>query len=515
MPREKARAGPIQYDRGPVEMSRGGERNGTHAREAALVTLAAAAFLYLAIFRRGTFIYLFHKATTGVWVDEGARVAAGETMYRDFSDVVGPGIVYVNAALMRLFGQRLEVLAWAGLAMGVALAAGLHAVTGRIAGRAARLVAPALFVILVYAPGRDFGGPQWPAMGLIMMGLLPVLGRPASFARAAMAGLACGLASLFQFEMGVGAALGVAAHLMRDERGRGRACVVFGLAYLAPPALVMIAFGPSAVIAAWLVEAWRQRIAELRIDIGQAWGARQAAATAMVLGGAASAIGFLRPGRPASESGARLVARAGLGVLLAPAVAHTDAQTMTVQATVLLSSLAAGLETMAASPRAGHRWVARAAAAVLGIGLLHGAFGLLVWRQMAQNQIRQQFRAGRAWIEAPARELEWIEGRAAEGEPIFAFPAAGMFFFLTHTRNATSFPSMVEGRFGPEDQREALREIDAAAPRFGVWLTAERFAPPAGSPTLDTLYRGILERYDTEQALPNGTLLLRRKPAGP
>jgi hypothetical protein len=72
-------------------MSRDGERNGTHAREAALVALAAAAFLYLAIFRRGTFIYLFHKATTGVWVDEGARVAAGETMYRDFSDVVGPG----------------------------------------------------------------------------------------------------------------------------------------------------------------------------------------------------------------------------------------------------------------------------------------------------------------------------------------------------------------------------------------------------------------------------------------
>ena len=138
--------------------------------------------------------------------------------------------------------------------------------------------------------------------------------------------------------------------------------------------------------------------------------------------------------------------RAGLGALLAPAVAHTDAQTMTLQATVLLASLAAGLERTAASPRAGHRWVARAAAAVLGIGLLHGAFGLLVWRQMAQNQILQPFRAGRAWIEAPALELEWIERRTAEGERLFAFPAAGMFFFLTHTRNATSYPSMVEGR---------------------------------------------------------------------
>jgi hypothetical protein len=509
--REKARAGPIQYDRGPVETSRDGERDGSRGREAALVALTAAPFLYLAIFRRGDFIYLFHKATTGVWVDEGARVAAGETMYRDFTDVVGPGIVYLNAVLIRLFGQRLEALAWAGLAMGVALAACLHALTARVAGRAARLVAPALFVVLVYAPGRDFGGPQWPAMGIVMMGLLPIMGGPASLTRAGLAGLAMGLASLFQLEMGIGAALGVAAHLLRDERGRGRACVVFGLACLVPPALVMIHSGPSAVIAAWLVEAWRQRIGELRIDLGQGWGARQVAGTAMVLGGAASAALFLRPGRPASESGARLVSRAGLGVLLAPAVAHTDAQTLTLQATVLLASLAAGLEAMAVSPRAGHRWVARTAAAVLGIGLLHGAFGLLVWRQMAQNQIRQPFRAGRAWIEAPALELEWIERRAAEGERLFAFPAAGMFFFLTHTRNATSFPSMVEGRFGPEAQRQALREIDAARPTYGVWLTAERFAVPAGTPALDTLYQGILERYDSEEVLANGTLLLRRK----
>jgi hypothetical protein len=494
-------------------MSRDVERDGTRAREAALVALAAAAFLYLVLFRRGEFIYLFHKATTGVWVDEGARVAAGEAMYRDFSDVVGPGIVHLNAALIRLFGQRLEVLAWAGLAMGVGLAATLHALTARVAGRAARLVAPALFVVLVYGPGRDFGGPQWPALGIIMVGLLPIMKGPVSLARAGVAGLAMGVASLFQFEIGVGAALGVAAHLLRDERGRSRQALVFGLAAVAPPALVLA--GPSAVISAWVVEAWRQRIPELRIDPGQAWGARQAAGTAVVLGGAASAAAFLWPGQPASRSAARLVARAGLGVLLAPAVAHIDAHTLTLQATVLLVTLVAALEGMAAGPRPAHRWMVRVAVAVLAIGLLHGAFGLLVWRQMAQNQVLQQFRAGRAWIQAPALELEWIERRAAQGERLFAFPAAGMFFFLTHTRNATSFPSMVEGRFGPEEQRRALREIDAARPRYGVWLTAERYAVPPGSHTLDTLYQGILERYEIEEVLANGTLLLRRKGAGP
>jgi len=483
--------------------------------EKRLLALATAAFLYVVTFRHGDFIYLFHKATTGVWVDEGARVAAGETMYRDFSDRVGPGIVHLNAALVRLFGQRLEPLAWAGIAMGVALALALHALTSRVAGRAARLAVPALFVVLIYGTGASFGGPEWPALILIVLGLLAVMRGPASLARACVAGLAMGLASLFQFEMGVGAALGVAAHLIREERGRGRACVIFGLAFLAPPALVMIAAGPSRVFSAWLVESWRQRAVEFRIDLGQSWGARLMAWAAVVLGGAASAVAFLRPGRPPAESGARLVARAGLGVLLAPAVAHVDAQTLTLQATVLLVPLAAALEALAASPRPAHRWVARAAATVLGVGLLHGAFGLVVWRQLTQTQVRQQFRAGPAWIGAPALELEWIERRAAEGERLFVFPAGGMFFFLTHTRNATSFPAMVEGRFGAEAQRRALEEIDAARPRFGVWLAAERYKVPAGSPTLDPLYEGILARYDSEAVLANGTILLRRKDAGP
>jgi len=483
--------------------------------EKRLLALATAAFLYVVTFRHGDFIYLFHKATTGVWVDEGARVAAGETMYRDFSDRVGPGIVHLNAVLVRLFGQRLEPLAWAGIAMGVALALALHALTSRVAGRAARLAVPALFVVLIYGPGVSFGGPEWPALMLIVLGLVTVMGTPVSLARACVAGVGLGLASLFQLEMAAGAMLGVTAHLARERRGRENAALAFGLAFLAPPALVMIAAGPSRVFSAWLVESWRQRAGEFQLDLGQAWGVRLVAWTAVVLGGAASAVAFLRPGRPPAENGVRLVARAGLGVLLAPAVAHIDAQTLTLQATILLVPLAAALEVLVRSPRPAHRWLARAAATVLGVGLLHGAFGQVVWRQLTQTQVRQQFRAGRAWIGAPALELEWIERHVAEGERLFVFPAGGMFFFLTHTRNATSFPAMVEGRFGPEAQHRALQEIDASRPRFGLWLAAERYAVSPGSPTLDVLYQGILARYESEEILANGTVLLRRKGSGP
>jgi hypothetical protein len=484
-------------------------------RETTLLALGAAAFLYLVAFRRGTFIYLFHKATTGVWVDEGARVAGGETMYRDFSDVVGPGIVYLNAGLIRLFGARLDVLAWAGIAVGVAVALVLHALAARVAGRAARLVAPVLFVVLVYGPGRDFGGPEWPALALILAGLLPFMGRPASLARACVAGVAMGLASLFQFEMGVGAMLGVAAHIVRDERGRGRACGVFGLACLAAPALVMGAFalgaGPESVLSSWLATPWRHRLAEFRLDLGQPAGIGLAARAVLVLGGAAAAVASLRPGRPPAETGTRLVARAGLGVLLAPAVAHADPYTLTLQSTVLIVCLSDALARLG-PPRPSAGWVARgAAAAVLAVGVAHGALGLVVLRQLVQVQVRQRFRAGSAWIGAPARDLEWIEANTAPGDAVVVFPAGGMFYFLTGTRNATSYPAMVEGRFTVEDQRRALAEIERSRPAIGVWLGAERFDAGPGVPTLDTLYEGIRRSYEPEKALANGTLLLRRR----
>ena len=501
--RVNARAGPIQYDRARVENRQSGARGGSHVRDAVLLALATTAFLYLVTFRGGTFVYLFHKATTGVWVDEGARVAAGERMYRDFSDVVGPGIVYLNAALIRLFGARLDVLAWAGIAMGVTVAVLLHVVTARVGSRTASLFAAILFVVLVFAPGRSFGGPEWPALASILLGLLPVMKGPASLARACLAGLSLGLASLFQFEMGIGAALGVAAHLLRDERGKGLACVVFGLAFLALPALVF--------------EAWPQRLAELRWELrwgqGDAWGVRLAGWLALVVGGAVAAIAALRRGRPRAEAATRLVARAGLGVLVAPAVAHVDAYALAVQSTVLLPCLAVALGALE-RPRATIAWTARAvAAAVLVTSLLHGAAGLIVRRQLAEDQVRQRFRAGTAWIGAPAPDLEWIERNTAPGDPIFAFPAGGMFYFLTRTRNPTSFPAMVEGRFTADDQRRAVAEIERARPALGVWLGAQRTAVPPGRPSLDVLYEGILRSYEPEGTLANGTVLLRRRRA--
>jgi len=389
-------------------------------------------------------------------------------------------------------------------------------VTARVAARPARILAPVLFIVLVYARGGDFGGPAWPALALILCGLLPLMPSPPARARSALAGTVMGLASLFQLEMAVGAVLGVCAHLVR-EQAKGRQASRFALAFLAPPALAFtffsIAAGPVTVLEWGLIRPWRQRLAELRVDAGHPWGVPLASWIVLIAGGAACAALALRRGRTGGETGLRLCAWAGLGVLLAPTVAHIDAYTLAIQSSVLLPVLAAAL-VGGGRPRATPAWTARAAAAaVLAVGILHGAAFVAGWRQHNPVPVAQRFRAGTAWIGAPARDLEWIERNTAPGERIFAFPAAGMFYFLTGTRNATSFPAMVEGRWSEEEQRQALREIDAARPAIGVWLDAERFPVAPGAASLDTLYQGILRRYQAEAALPGGTLLLRRRPA--
>ena len=101
---------------------------------------------------------------------------------------------------------------------------------------------------------------------------------------------------------------------------------MFGLAFLAPPALVMAAFaaaaGPGAVLSSWLVTSWRQWVGEHLLDVGHAWGIRLASWAVLVLGGAASAAAFLRPGRPPTEAGARLTARAASACSSPPPSPH-------------------------------------------------------------------------------------------------------------------------------------------------------------------------------------------------
>jgi hypothetical protein len=402
--------------------------------------------------------------------------------------------------------------------MGVLVTVVLHALSCRVVASRWRLLPPLLFAVVVYPP-YDLGSHRWPALALGTLGLLALARPEPGVPQALAAGVAFGSATLFTLVTGAGMALGTALHLARERPLRRDLLAATLAGWLAPVALVMggfaVAAGGVGPLRGWAL-AWLLEPRGQPLDLASRWGPRSAAYLAMTGAGLLAAIAVLR-GRIVAAPGiearsARLVARAGLGLLIAAASRGIDPYALGAGSSVLALCLAQALEDRTAACRPALAWSRRALLAVLAVGLLHGSLGFVMWRQVLQRQNRQRFRAGTAWNAVRAPEFDWIESRTAPGDAIFVFPAGGMYYFLTRTRNPTSFPYMVEGRVTAEQQRQALAEIRAARPAVGLWLGAQRFAVPAGTPTLDTLYLGLLESYEPQQARPDGTLLLRRRP---
>jgi hypothetical protein len=428
--------------------------------------------------------------------------------YRDFSDRVGPGLLYLHALLIRVLGARIDVMAWAGIAAAAAATLALHALAGAACRGPWRLAPPAVFLFLVF-PGAVFGSHVWLALLFTALAALS-LARGHGNGAAAVAGAAAGLAVAFTPALGGAVALGLLLHIMVEHGRAGRrraACFALALAAAVgvPLALLAARAGLAAVVAGW----FGPRLpAGSLLDLTRYWSARNAGYLALVIIGVACA---LRPAlRRGGDGVVALVARAGLLALLPVLLGQGDVHVLAVHGTLLAIPAAAAAER-AGTGTARARWALRAGAAVMGFCTLYAAAATLVWRQWLQPSIRQRVRAGETWLGAPNRELAWLESRTQPGDAVVIFPAGGAYFFLTHTRNATSFPLMMEGVFDEEAQRRALAEVDAARPGAGLWIGPQRFTPPAGAPRLDALYEGLMQRYVTERTLPDGTLLLRRR----
>jgi hypothetical protein len=473
-----------------------GRARAWRAAEGAAVLAAAGLFLHLASFRDGDFVYQFHKAGTGAWIDEGLRVADGGWPYRDSDIRLGPGLPLLGGALVAVFGRSLDVHAWAGWALGCALAAALFALASTVAPRGWRLVPPLTFAALVYAP-HDLGSPRWPALLLVLLALRALAGTARS--RAAVAGACCGFASAFAPAIGLAATAGIAAHLARST---GPAPTFLAVALAATAAV----FAPlaAAADAGAVARGWSLAIVEpLRtVSLGR-WTATGVGQALFAAVGIAGAIATLRD--PGAGDRARLVALAGLAVVATAPLGHLDPYALAVLATPLAAASvsAAGRATRARGP-----W--RAAIAVLIACAAIAGASIVVWRQRVAPLVREEFRAGAAWIGAPNVELPWLAAQTAPGEATFVFPAGGGSYLLTATRNATSLPFAIDGLTSEEAQARALAEIAAARPRVGVWMGSQRFDPGPGRPRLDLLYDGILKGYRAERSLPDGTLLLRR-----
>src|SRR6185312_15058339 len=64
----------------------------------------AILFLYLANFRDGIFVWQLSQQEGGTHVDEAFQILHGQLIYRDFFEMLAPGIFYVDAFFLWLLG---------------------------------------------------------------------------------------------------------------------------------------------------------------------------------------------------------------------------------------------------------------------------------------------------------------------------------------------------------------------------------------------------------------------------
>ncbi|HET7292747.1 MAG TPA: hypothetical protein VFM88_09990 [Vicinamibacteria bacterium] len=482
------------------------------------VAAAAAVFLELVFFRDGVLIYPFRSGSNGVFLDQAQRVLDGQVMYRDFFEFVGPGMTHLNALILLVVGRDVGAYGHAMVALGAALAVLMHGLSCLVAGRDWRLLPPALFLALVYAP-YTFGDHKWPALAFGLAGLGALGRRPLSAARAIRGGLLLGMAGVFTQDLGIGLAAGaVWAHLA--ARRPLRLVMLLALACLVPLAGALAFFASKAGLQTVVYDffvypferypAMNLGLVERTLPLRTL--ARELAQLGLAAGGVIGAVAVLR--RPEATaapqpSPGRLVAWAGLGMLVPTGYRGLFPLGLAVLTAVLIPLLVALLERRWRKGRAGLG--ERGLALLLAAGVLHGSVGLVVWRQFFGALVLEEHRAGRIWVSRPLPELTWIESQTVPGEPALLLPAKGGQYFLSRTRDVTSFPYLIEGQNTLEQARRALHEIEAAPPAVGVWDQRPwlRTAPDTEGP-LAELYRGIRRSYDAEP-LPSGVLLLRRK----
>lgn len=497
--------------------------------ERLLVAGLAAALLYLVHFKGFTPIYLLNPNGAGLWIDQAHRVWSGEVMYRDFFEFVPPGIVYLNAAVIGVFGPGIAPFGYLGVALGTWLTALTHALAGRLVGAGWRLLPPALYVSIVYASDQIGDHKTLPPL-FGLLALLALVVRSRSLPRLFLAGTSAGLGMLCTTDLGVGVALGLFCGLALD-RTAGRGLLAFALGCLAPVVLVMGWFGLQAGVGTVFYDTivfplTRYRNANPFVVFFDAGEPRVVVRTltrlALGVGGLLSALATLagwgsnarEPGQSRQterQAALRLVALAGLGLALAQLQRAVYPLRLAAASALLLVPLAGTLERLRLGT-VSVRYASRALLALLVFGCLWSSLGLVYRRQWERSYLPETHRAGTILPLAPMPELSWLERNTRPGDEVFLLPNKGGLYFLSHTRNATSFSRLELGGLNPPEQVvQALAEIEQRRPAVGLLQETGELPSFLTGFSLEPLYTGIRRSYKCEGRTPNGALLLRRR----
>ncbi len=210
----------------------------------ALVCLFAVLFADLVLIRFG-----MDAQDEGYFVEQATRVVHGQIPYRDFDSLYTPGLLYLHAALLSLFGgSPLIDLRIVGLVSRAVLGLGLYVVC-RSFVRPAIAVLPSLFILvgLDRVPSTWEPHPGWPSAALTVIAVGAFLWLPAQTGLRRvllLVGLGALTAFVFVFKQNAGILLGLALVLGLAWQGptvtRPLRVVQIGLVFVALAATVVV-----------------------------------------------------------------------------------------------------------------------------------------------------------------------------------------------------------------------------------------------------------------------------------
>ena len=182
-----------------------------------LLLLATAAWLYST-----TFVFpnlpIFEGDVTPIFLHEAVRMLRGEVIYKDFFELLFPGIQYVDVALIRLLGMKAWIPNLMLVVLGTGLAATGFLISRRVLDGKLAYLPSALFLGFAFTSEPD-PTHHWYST-LAVMAALAVLVVERTPARLALAGAICGVAMLFTQTVGPAAAFGIALFLIWERRQR-------------------------------------------------------------------------------------------------------------------------------------------------------------------------------------------------------------------------------------------------------------------------------------------------------
>jgi 4-amino-4-deoxy-L-arabinose transferase-like glycosyltransferase len=452
------------------------------ARPALLLGLVAIVILLaaeLAVLRVG-----IDDLDEGYFVQQGARVLAGQLPYRDFATLYTPGLVYLHAALFWALGGP-YVIAPRALALltRAALALLLFVMARPLVRNPLWAAAPSVFLLLALddAPVRWEPHPGWLSTLFAVLAAWCLSHTPSTRWLVA-SGLAAGASYLFKQNTGVFIIAAIVAGsvlITRDAQPRKKQLVI-----------PVVAF--AGLTAVWLIPLLVAIHGQVALLAGFVGAVDQAGLLSppepSILVPLACLVGGLWLARRCADGPLRWYLLAGTAIFCTQ-YPRMDTLHLAWSAPVLLVVGAVVMDR-----------VRPAVAGLIALGLIGLSWPVLSSRldvltdpsPRVPISAEVRYAAGLEVPQATATDLQGvvadIQGRTRPGEPIFVYPTSPLLYVLAERPNPTPFDHLNPGAATPAQIQGVIADIEAA--NVGLVVVSDFWqavwGPPGANAPLET-----------------------------